>query len=184
MLGYSFRHSPFSLSSFSLLLSPFSLLLSPFSFLLSPFPFRPPPFSFLAFSFLLSLSLSPFAPFLRHARDSLATIHDVSTVRARPILSKVIRFWGALTTRRREDRAAAASGRRFPGAGTGLAESANPSTVPHCTARCIRMYVLSLHACDSGDGAMLLFVSGAPTVARLGAVPLTARGPLPASRPI
>ena len=145
--------SPFLLSPFSFLFSSFSFLLSPFSFLLSPF------------SFLLSL-----APFLRHARDSLATIHDVSTVRARPIRSTIIRF-GAHSPRadgkteqrllRGGDFLAQAQGWRIP-----------PTLRPRRTAlRGASACMFSLHACDSGDGAMLLFVSEAPTVARLGAVP-------------
>ena len=44
---------------------------------------------------------------------------------------------------------------------------------PHRTA--VHPCTLSLHACDSGDGAMLLFVSEAPTEAdQRGVVPLTA----------
>jgi len=50
---------------------------------------------------------------------------------------------------------------------------------PHCTARAMHAssFSLPLHACDSGDGAMLL-VSEAPTA---GVVPLTAREPSAAS---
>ena len=132
---------------------------------------------------LSSFSFLPFS-FLRHARDSLASIHDVSTVRARPLRSKLIRF-GA-----HSPRADGKTEQRLLRGGGFLAQAQgwrNPPTLrPHRAAlRGASECMFSLHACDSGDGAMLLFVSGAPTVARLGAVPLTARGPLPpASRPI
>ena len=156
MLGYSFRHDPFSLSSFSLL--PFSFLLSPFSFVLSPFSF------------------------LRHARDSLATIHDVSTVRARPIRSKVIRFWVHLTTRRREDSScsfgAEVSWRRHR---VGGIRQPSDRAAPHCA---VHPNVCSLSTRVTAATAPCCCSCPEPTVARLGAVPLTARGPLPASRPI
>jgi hypothetical protein len=64
---------------------------------------------------------------------------------------------------------------RFPHPGTILADSAKITrTAPHRT-RSASSHALSLHACDSGDGAMLLFVSEAPTEAdERGVVPLTA----------
>ena len=88
---------------------------------------------------LSSFSFLPFS-FLRHARDSLASIHDVSTVRARPLRSKLIRF-GA-----HSPRADGKTEQRLLRGGGFLAQAQgwrNPPTRPHRVLPGIRMYVLS-----------------------------------------
>ena len=168
--------SPFSFLPFSflLLLSPFFFLLSSFSFLLSPFSVVLSPFSF------------PFslAPFLRHARDSLATIHDVSTVRARLIRSQLSRFEA------HSPRADGKTEQRLLRGGGFWAQAQgwrNPPTLrPHRAAlRSASECMFSLSTRVTAATAPCCCSCPEPTVARLGAVPLTARGPLPpASRPI